>query len=408
MARQTLTHGLTCPGTLLQSGASIPLHRYVAQAMPIKQIELHCLQVPRAYTTRIAQEGGGARSEVQASPFLLIEATTESGQIGWGEISDVPPNEMPDLGRLRESVASLLIGHDPFHLQALHQRVGRQYPPSPTHEFPRLLAAGLDMVCYDLAAQTAGIPIYQLLGGPRQTEVRISWVAFIRDDLQQLQAEIAEKKAAGFDAFKLKVGVDIELDEARLAILRETAGPSASIKIDPNGGWSYAEAARHIPRLARYGLDGVETPIAFRDPQELAALRRQVDVPLIEHVFNSDDALRYIRHDALDCFNIATTGCGGIWPARIIAEMAQTAGIGILLGSTVELGLGTLAQLHLAASIGDLTLPSDLVGPALYTDDVLASPLVYRKGRLDIPQRPGLGGTVQRGKLQALARSNRA
>ena len=88
--------------------------------------------------------------------------------------------------------------------------------------------------------------------------------------------------------------------------------------------------------------------------------------------------------------------------------MAQTAGIGILLGSTVELGLGTLAQLHLAASIGDLTLPSDLVGPALYTDDVLASPLVYRKGRLDIPQLPGLGGTVQRGKLQALARSNRA
>ncbi len=88
--------------------------------------------------------------------------------------------------------------------------------------------------------------------------------------------------------------------------------------------------------------------------------------------------------------------------------MAQTAGVGILLGSTVELGLGTLAQLHLAASIDDLTLPSDLVGPALYTDDGLASPLVYRKGRLDIPQLPGLGGTVQRAQLQALARSDGA
>ena len=373
--------------------------------MKIERIHLHCLDVPRAYATQIAQEGGGARSEVHASPFLLIEATTDNGQIGWGEISDVPPDEMPDLGTLRESLSSLLVGHDPFHLQALHQRVRTQYPPSLHEEFPRLVAAGLDMACYDLAAQTAGVPIYQLLGGPRQAEVRISWVAFIRDDLQQLREEIAEKKAAGFDAFKLKVGVDIELDEARLKILRETAGPAASIKIDPNGGWSYAEAERYIPRLARYDLDGVETPIAFRDPQELAALRCQVEVPLIEHVFNADDALRYIRHDALDCFNIATTGCGGIWPARIIAEMAKAAGVGILLGSTVELGLGTLAQLHLAASIDDLALPSDLVGPALYEHDVLDSPLVYRQGRLRIPAGPGLGGTIHRARLQALARS---
>ena len=114
--------------------------------MTINHIDLHCLQVPRAYTTQIAQEGGGARSEVQASPFLVIEATSESGQTGWGEISDVPPGEMPDLETLRESLSSLLVGHDPFHLQALHQRVRTDYPPSVREEFPRLLSAGLDMV----------------------------------------------------------------------------------------------------------------------------------------------------------------------------------------------------------------------------------------------------------------------
>ena len=370
--------------------------------MQVARIDLHSICVPRAYATQIAREGGGARHEVRSSPFLLIEATTDCGRTGWGEISDVPPNELPDPGQLQESLSALLFGHDPYDLQALHRRVSQRYPWTAGDELPRLIAAGLDMVCYDLAAQGAGVPIYQLLGGRRQSQVRISWVAFIRDDLDQLREEIREKRAAGFDAFKLKVGVDIELDEARLAIVRETAGPSASIKIDPNGGWTLAEAQRHIPRLARHGLDGVETPIAFRDPEELSALRRQVDVPLIEHVSTASDALRYIRHDALDCFNIATTGCGGIWPARIIAEMARTAGIGLLLGSTVELGPGTLNQLHLAASIDDLTLPSDLVGPALYERDVLTTPLVYQAGRLRVPNGPGLGGTIDRTELAAL------
>ena len=77
----------------------------------------------------------------------------------------------------------------------------------------------------------------------------VSWVAFIRDDLDLLREEIAEKCAEGFTAFKLKVGVDIELDEQRLEVMRRAAGPGASIKIDPNGGWK----GRGV--YATYGAD---------------------------------------------------------------------------------------------------------------------------------------------------------
>jgi muconate cycloisomerase len=146
----------------------------------------------------------------------------------------------------------------------------------------------------------------------------------------------------------------------------------------------------------------VETPVAGRDAREIAIVRQQVDVPLIEHVFTAEDALQYLKHESLDCFNIATTGSGGIWPARIIAEMARVGGVGILLGSTVEMGPGTLAQLHLAASIPNLTLPSDLVGPALYAADVLTEPLHYDNSYMAVPSAAGLGGTVDREKLRAL------
>ena len=370
--------------------------------MQIIELDLHPVAVPRAYATQIAQEGGGARQQVEKSQFLFVEATTDSGLTGWGGISDVPVSESPDIDTLKEQLSRLLIGRDPFDLQQLHADLRDAFPFSAELEFPRLVSAGADMLCYDLQAQAAGVPVFKLLGGSHRRHVHVSWVAFIRDDLDLLREEIREKTAAGFDAFKLKVGVDIDLDDERLAVMREAAGPQANIKIDPNGGWTLDEALVNIPRLARHNISGVETPVAFRDSKELAVLRKQVDVPLIEHVMTADDAIRYIRDESLDWFNIATTGCGGIWPARNIAEMAQAAGVGLLLGSTVEMGPGTLAQLHLAAAIHDLTLPSDLIGPAMYADDVLETPLCYQSSRLAVPETIGIGGQLDRDKLTHL------
>jgi muconate cycloisomerase len=195
------------------------------------------------------------------------------------------------------------------------------------------------------------------------------------------------------------VGVDIDLDEERLAVLRETAGKEASLKIDANAGWSVSDAPRNIRRLAKHRLAGVETPVPRENPADIAAVRKQVEVPILEHVNDAAYGLALLKADAVDVFNIATTGAGGLWPARQIVSLAEAAGIGVLLGSTVEQGPGTLAQLHLAAITPNLTLPSDLIGPGMYQHDVLRQPLHYRDGKLAIPTAPGLGGEIDRAKL---------
>tara|TARA_B100000029_G_scaffold448535_3_gene471105 strand:+ start:566 stop:1669 length:1104 start_codon:yes stop_codon:yes gene_type:complete len=361
--------------------------------MRITSVRLHRFDVRRRYATQIAQEGGGARDVVEASPFLFLETNTDNGLTGWGEISDIDPPEMPDLEDWQQRVSEALVGRDPIDIVRHHADWLEMFPDAPGIGGPslhRLTRAGLDMACYDLVSHATGMPICRILGGQWHHRIHISWVAFIRDDLELLREEIAEKTAEGFTAFKLKVGVDIDLDEARLAVMRETAGPTASIKIDPNGGWNADEAVTNIRRLARFQLDGVETPVGGRDPAEIASVREQVNVSLIEHVMTPADALEYIRHDSLDVFNIATTGCGGIHPARQIATLAETAGVGLLLGSTVEMGPGTLAQLQLAASIRGLTLASDLVGPGLYAEDVLPTPPAYVDGHLQVPTQIGL------------------
>jgi muconate cycloisomerase len=266
----------------------------------------------------------------------------------------------------------------------------------------RYAACALDMAMYDLIGKAAEQPVYNLLGGAVRRDVQISWVAYIRDELELLKEEIRERRSQGFTAYKLKVGLDIDLDEQRMAVLRETAGREASIKVDANAGWSVDAAPANIKRLAKYGLAGVETPVPRENPADIAAVRRQVDVPILEHVSTPQYGLALIKAEAVDVFNIATTGAGGLWPARQVVAIAEAAGVGVLLGSTVEMGPGTHFQLHLAATTPNLTLPSDLIGPGMYRDDVLTKPMQYNRGRLAVPSGPGLGFEIDRDKLRQL------
>jgi len=373
--------------------------------MKIASLKIHPVSVDRQYATVIAQEGGKAKRAVTRSHFYFLEVGTDTGLTGWGEISDVEPEELvEDPGEYAELLVAFMRDRSPFDVQRMHHDYEQHFDVGGS-TLAKYSRCALDMAMYDLQGQACGRPVHDLLGGAVRQDVAISWVAYIRDDLSQLREEIREKCAQGFTAFKLKVGVGIDLDEERLAAAREVAGKEVSIKVDANEGWSVNEAVRNIRRLDRFNLAGVETPVAREDPADIAAVRRAVDVPILEHVSDLQYGLALVKAGAVDVFNVATTGAGGIWPARQIVTLAEAAGIGVLLGSTVELGPGTLAQLHLAAITPNLTLPSDLIGPGMYRDDVLEQPLQYHAGRLRVPSGAGLGGTVSLQRIKRLAQS---
>jgi L-alanine-DL-glutamate epimerase-like enolase superfamily enzyme len=371
--------------------------------MKIKSLKLHSVAVQRQYGTVIAMEGGKAKRTVQKSLFYFLEVATDNGLAGWGEISDIEPDDLPeDPGEYAELLSAFLVGRSPFDVQRMHREFEEHFDTK-DGKLAKYAECALDMAMYDLAGQASRRPVHQLLGGAVRKSVHISWVAYIREELDLIREEIHKRTAEGFSAFKLKVGVDIDLDEKRLAIARETAGKDASIKIDANEGWSIKDAVKNIRRLSKYRLAGVETPVPREDPADIAAVRRQVDVPILEHVSDLDYGLALLKANAVDAFNLATTGAGGLWPARRLVTLAEAGKVGVLIGSTVEMGPGTLAQLHLAATVPNLTLPSDLIGPGMYRRDVLAKPLRYREGNLDVPTGVGLGGKVDRRKLKALA-----
>ncbi|MBI2302030.1 MAG: mandelate racemase/muconate lactonizing enzyme family protein [Armatimonadetes bacterium] len=367
--------------------------------MRITDVTLHGVQTPRRYATVCAAPGGGADATVECSRHYLLELHTDVGLTGIGEVSDVEmvpvytPGYVPPRDALLETYRWWLVGRDPFDRGRLHAE----------RPLNGLAAAAADMAVHDLLGKAAGVPVYKLLGGMTNPRPLLCWVAFIRDDLRALREELAEKVAAGFRAFKLKVGVDLDLDDERLAVAREVAGPHAELKIDASGAWDVPGAIAAIERLQRHGLAGVETPVPVGQVEDLAAVRRAVDVMILEHANEFELALRMIRADAVDVINTYVGGVGGIYPLIKMLALCEAAQVGVLLGSTLELGVGTAAQLHVAASTATLALSSDLIGPAMYTDDVITEPFVYADSTLRIPQGPGLGVELDRDKLEQLA-----
>ena len=88
---------------------------------------------------------------------------------------------------------------------------------------------------------------------------------------------------------------------------------------------------------------------------------------------------------------------------RLMA-LAEAAHAGVLIGTTQELSLGTAAIAHLGAAARVLDYASDCIGPRLYTQDVVKTPVQYEAGHLLVPSGPGLGVEVDENALAAMTR----
>jgi L-alanine-DL-glutamate epimerase-like enolase superfamily enzyme len=348
------------------------------------------VRVRRQYPTVISMQiRADGITPVEESPFVFFEVCTDNGLRGVGEVSDIPDDLLPDLPTLKESLERLLAGRSPYDVGAILEQSQFRTDENRTLG-TRLYDCAVDMALYDLQGRAAGEPVYRLIGGRRRRAIPISAVVYIRD-AALVSEEVRERLDQGFRDFKLKVGLGIDHDEASLAAVRETAGPAARIKIDPNGAWTVDEAIRYLRRLEKYDIAGVETPIPARDIEGKVALKRETRIPILEHVSDPQFALECIRAGAVDVFNLALCGCGGIYRALKVAAVAEAAGVPCLLGSTLELWPGTAAQAHFGAAIAPLSFPSDLVGPLMYQSDVVRLPWSYVDGTVLLPDAAGLG-----------------
>ena len=195
-------------------------------------------------------------------------------------------------------------------------------------------------------------------------------------------------RASGCRTAKVKVaekGQGEAEDIERVAAVRDALGPSGAIRVDANGGWDLDVAARMLRRLAVYSLEYAEQPCASLE--ELAALRRLVDVPVAadESVRKAEDPFRVRAAGAADIVVIKVQPLGGV---RNALRVANECGLPVVVSSAVDSSVGLAAGVALAAALPDLPYACGLATMSLLAGDVTASPLAESGGSLPVRRPP--------------------
>ncbi|MFT4011310.1 MAG: o-succinylbenzoate synthase [Nocardioidaceae bacterium] len=181
--------------------------------------------------------------------------------------------------------------------------------------------------------------------------------------------------------------------EERIAAVRDGLGADGRIRVDANGGWTVDEAVVAIGRLDRAagGLEYVEQPC--RTVEELAAVRRRVDVPVAadESIRRADDPYRVRDLEAADVAVLKVQPLGGV---RACLRIAEDIGLPVVVSSALETSVGIAAGVALAAALPELEYACGLATVQLLERDVVDEPLLPVDGFLPVRQ-PAVSAAVE-------------
>jgi len=260
----------------------------------------------------------------------------------------------------------------------------------------------IETALLDAQGKRFGLPLSELLGGRVRDNVPVLWTLASGDTKSDIEEAERMLEARRHEAFKLKIGKrSVAEDVAHVAAIKRALGDRASIRVDVNQAWSETDARLGLRLLVDAGVDLVEQPIEGANRAGLARLRALGLIPIMadEALRGPNDAFAIASIGAADVFSVKIEQSGGLSAARRVYAIAEAAGVELYGGTMLESGVGTIASAQLFATFPKLHWGTELFGPLLLTEEILAQPLVYGDFALALPTGPGLGIALDEERL---------
>lgn len=353
----------------------------------IRQIELYKLSIPlkEPFITSLGRDDD-ARN-------VLVKIITDQGLTGFGECSPYMAinGESQDTCSIVGSYfAKLLKGKNAL---AIADRVA---------DMDRLIygnssiKSAFDMALYDIAAQNAGQPLYQFLGGKNDKIIFTDYTVSIGEPAT-MAADAVKIKEQGYPAIKVKLGRDGKKDVERMKAIRAAVGDAIPLRIDANQGWSVQEAIETLQALAPLGIQHCEEPIPRWDFMNLPQVKQLSPIPIMadESCGDEHDAERLLNLDACDYLNIKLGKAGGIFKALKIVEQAAKKQVHLQVGAFMESRLAMSAFAHFSLC-SPLIVHFDFDTALMFSQDPVSGGIDYApNGLITVPDTPGLGAIVE-------------
>jgi L-alanine-DL-glutamate epimerase-like enolase superfamily enzyme len=389
--------------------------------------------------------------------WTLVRIETDEGLRGLGECFFAP-----GLTAIIRSLEPLLVGEDPRDIHRLFRKL--QLATSGAGSVAGIIynaISGIEAALWDVLGQWLEVPIYRLLGGKFRDKVRIyadchagealesldevlrtrpaAWVAkgskhAAKDYFgtagdgppaspEDYRRQALAKRSEGYTALKFDLdvpgteGIDaynrglsnraIDRMVSLVGAVHEAVGKNTDIAVDCHWRYNASDVVKLARELEPFRLLWLEDPVP---PDNIAALKEvhsRVNVPIAtgENLYLFTGFQEMIAQRALSIVTPDLQKVGGLAVAQSIAQFADVHGMP-LAAHNISSPVGTVAAAHLCAAIPNfLALEFHASEVPFWNDLIEGVPKpVIRNGFIEIPEKPGLGVTLNEEVARRYAR----
>lgn len=369
---------------------------------------IHSLEVP------FRKPFKHAAAERHSSESLYLECRLDSGESGFGEAlpRDYVTGETRDgaVELLRDEILPRLVGRSFESLAdviTFLQECDGKAPADWLDPARRQTAAwcAVDLALLDAIGRATGEPVR--LSPERTLPESLRYSVVISSDAKA--GKLLLMRLFGFRQAKLKVEADDAVDAVRRT--RKFLGKRCEVRTDANMAWNVEEAIEAIRAMAAEGVFSHEQPVPADDFEGLARLVRETDADIMvdESLHDAESLDKLINLKACSAVNVRVSKCGGLVAARARCQQAAAAGLTLQVGCQVgETSLLSAAHLILMMAVPGVRYAEGCFGKHLLGEDPAEPLLQFGLGGSppDLPDKPGLGVTINREALDRYSTSS--
>ena len=351
-------------------------------------------------------------TDVKAYPLktrtALVRIFTDEGVEGIGECS---PMNVPVMCYFVEhALKPLIIGKNPLDIERLWDDMYFGTYKLGTSGTQPSCISGVDIALWDIKAKVAGMPLYQLMGGAVRTTFTMykSMGGGSANTPQQMLTRVEEAYEEGYKEIKIRMDwkyrqdVDPAKDFEMFRLCREFLPDDFLLSFDANNGYSVSTAIQQGRKLEELGIYHFEEPVSPTNYEGIREVAEALDVPI------SAGEHEYTRWQFRDLINIArpdllqpdVVKCCGLTEGKRIAALAETHDMAVVPHMT-QPTIGNAASLALCATLPLSNRPHEYSGQRDDLDELFEDPWEFKNGQITMPDKPGLGLTINEKALEA-------
>ncbi len=263
----------------------------------------------------------------------------------------------------------------------------------------------VEFAVFDLLGRIAGVPVFDLLGGPGRRTVPVYLSSLRRDTTPEQEVEWIGRRLAetGAKAVKIKVGGRMSRNadaspgrtDRLVPLARKTWGDGVALMADANGSYDAEEGIRVGRLLEAHGYRFYEEPCPFEDFEATAKVAQELTMPVAggEQDTSLEKFAWYVRTRGLDVLQPDVNYNGGFIRTLRVARLAAAAGLEITPHAP-QAGFSTAYMLHFIAAVPNAGPFQEFNGAPRKPGEWFSPGPVVKDGALPVPAGPGLGLTI--------------